>query len=68
MTKAPKSTRVDRWVGYEDKNPHVVTALENTSKHFDDSDDLSVHLLEGVYGQESSFGRWVTINGNHVLI
>jgi len=49
-----KQTNVDIWLGRETK--HKRKALENASKHFDKSDSLTIHLLEAIYGQESSFG------------
>lgn len=50
----PKKSNVDVWIKRE--TPHRQKALENASRHFDDDDALSVHILEGIYGQESSFG------------
>jgi hypothetical protein len=54
----PKSKKklspVDKWLKKE--TPHKREALENASRHFDDSDGLTVNTLEAMYSQESSFG------------
>lgn len=49
-----RKSNVDVWLGRE--TDHVRNALEGASRHFDESDSLTANLLEGVYGQESSFG------------
>lgn len=49
-----KKSNVDEWLKRE--SPHTRKALENASRHFDDQDSLTVNVLEGLYGQESSFG------------
>ncbi len=51
MTK--KRSDVDVWL--ERETPRVRKALE-TASQFLESDHLTVHTLEAVYGQESSFG------------
>ena len=48
------SSNVDKWLKKE--NAHKRAALENASRHFDRDDSLTVNVLEGLYGQESSFG------------
>ena len=48
------SSNVDRWLKKE--TAHKRAALENASRHFDNDDSLTVNVLEGIYGQESSFG------------
>lgn len=53
MSNKPKS-KVDIWL--ERETEHKQKALEKASKHFDKNDALTVNLLEGIYGQESSFG------------
>jgi membrane-bound lytic murein transglycosylase MltF len=45
---------VDAWIEKEDE--HKVKALQTASREFDDNDQFSVHTLEAIYGQESSFG------------
>ena len=49
-----KKSKVQGWLKRE--TPHKRKALENASKHFDDDDAFTVYILEGMYGQESSFG------------
>lgn len=51
-------TKVDKWIDEEEKNAHKVEALENASRHFDENDALTVHIIEAIYGQESSFGKY----------
>jgi len=46
---------VDQWL--ERETPDVQRALKNAAEHFDSDDALDVHVLEGVYGQESRFGQ-----------
>jgi membrane-bound lytic murein transglycosylase MltF len=53
---AKKKSDVDQWIKAE--TPHKKEALENASRHFDRSDALTVHTLEAIYGQESSFGQF----------
>ncbi|MCB0406637.1 MAG: transglycosylase SLT domain-containing protein [Bdellovibrionales bacterium] len=48
------SSKVDQWLKRE--SVHQRKALENASRHFDKNDALTVHHLEAIYGQESSFG------------
>lgn len=50
-----KKSDVDQWL--QEKTPHQNEALENASLHFDHKDALTVHTLEAIYGQESSFGK-----------
>jgi membrane-bound lytic murein transglycosylase MltF len=53
--KMPRTfSNVDRWLKKE--TAHKKAALENASRHFDNEDALTVNVLEGIYGQESSFG------------
>jgi len=49
-----KKTYVDTWLKRETE--HKRNVLETASRHFDKSDTFSVHTLEAIYGQESSFG------------
>ena len=49
-------SEVSQWAGIEKNNAHTVNALENASRHFDELDPFTVHTLEAIYGQESSFG------------
>ncbi len=49
-----KKSKVRGWIKRE--TPHKRKALENASKHFDEDDSFSVYILEGMYGQESSYG------------
>lgn len=49
-----KTSSVDEWLKRE--TPHKREALENASRHFDKSDELTVNTIEGMYSQESSFG------------
>ena len=51
---AKKKSKVEKWL--EKETPHKRKALENASRYFDSKDDLTVNILEGIYGQESSFG------------
>lgn len=51
---AKKPSDVDVWLGRE--TPRIRRALESASRHFDANDELTVNTLEGVYGQENSFG------------
>jgi membrane-bound lytic murein transglycosylase MltF len=53
MAKKQKSN-VDAFL--EREINHVRCALENSSRHFDEKDALTVNTLEAVYGAESSFG------------
>lgn len=54
-TKKPRKPDMDTWL--ESETPHLRTALERASRHFDRNDALDVHTLEAMYGKESSFGR-----------
>lgn len=49
-----EQSNVDVWLKRE--TPRVRRALENASRHFGSDSHLTVHTLEAVYGQESSFG------------
>lgn len=49
-----QKSNVDIWLERETK--HNREALENASRYFDENDNLTVNTLEGIYGQESSFG------------
>ena len=51
-----KKTDVESWLEREKLEPHVCEALENASRYFGRGDALTVNTLEGVYGEESSFG------------
>jgi membrane-bound lytic murein transglycosylase MltF len=51
----PKVTNIDQWLEIE--TPHKQTALENASRHFSETDALTVNTLEAIYAQESSFGK-----------
>ena len=53
MKKKIKS-QVETWITRTTQ--HQLRALENASRHFDGSDSLTINLLEGIYGIESSFG------------
>jgi membrane-bound lytic murein transglycosylase MltF len=58
-TKKPRRQKkristVENWIKKE--TDHKLNALENASRHFDKLDALTVNTLEGIYGQESSFG------------
>jgi Transglycosylase SLT domain len=58
-TKKPRRQKkrisnVENWIKKE--TDHKRNALENASRHFGKDDALTVNTLEGVYGQESSFG------------
>ncbi len=53
-----RNLNISTWIKMEEKEPHKVKALENASRHFDENDSLTVHLLEAIYGQESSFGEY----------
>lgn len=48
---------VEDWVVKEKNQEHLKEALENASRHFDENDPFTVHTLEAIYGQESSFGK-----------
>lgn len=50
--------KVSKWVEIENKeDSDIVKHLENAaSKNFDGNDELDVSVLQGVYGQESSYG------------
>ncbi len=50
----PKKSNVDAWLEME--TDHVQKALESASRYFNSNDNLTVNTLEGLYGQESSFG------------
>ena len=50
----PQKSNVDQWLKRE--TPRVRKALESASRYFDGSDNLTVNILEAMYGQESSFG------------
>jgi len=52
--KTDTASPVDNWLKRE--TPHKREALENASRHFDNSDHLTVNTLESIYSQESSFG------------
>jgi membrane-bound lytic murein transglycosylase MltF len=49
-----QNPNVDIWLGRETK--HNREAFESASRYFDENDNLTVHTLEAIYGQESSFG------------
>ncbi len=49
-----KQSDVDVWLGRE--TPRVRKALENASRHLDPQSGFTVHTLEAMYAQESSFG------------
>ena len=51
---ARKKSKVDTWL--EKETNHKKKALENASRYFDSKDALTVHTLESIYRQESSFG------------
>ena len=52
-----KRQYVEEWIVREKDKKHLVKALENASRHFDEDDPLTVHTLEAIYGKESSFGK-----------
>ena len=56
------ASRVDQWLRRE--TPRTREALESASKYFDGNDHLTVHTLEAVYGQESSFGTMLGVRGS----
>lgn len=49
-----QKSNVTTWLKREDN--HKLKAIENASRYFDKNDELTVNMLEAVYGQESSFG------------
>ncbi|MFA5879982.1 MAG: transglycosylase SLT domain-containing protein [Candidatus Margulisiibacteriota bacterium] len=49
---------ISAWLDEEEKNPHKQKALENASRYFNEKDELNVNLLEAIYAQESSFGKY----------
>ena len=55
-------SNVDTWLGRE--TPRVRKALESASRYFDSNSRLTVHTLEAVYGQESSFGTMMRKPGS----
>ena len=57
-----KQSNVDIWLGRE--TPRVRRALESASRHFDPNSRLTVHTLEAIYGQESSFGILLGTRGS----
>lgn len=56
---AKKRSNVDIWL--ERETPRVRKTLESASRNLGEGDHLTVHTLEAIYGQESSFG---TLMGN----
>lgn len=60
MSEKSKSN-VDVWL--ERETEHKKTALENASRYFDENDNLTVNILEVIYGQESSFGTQMRQRG-----
>ncbi len=56
-----KKTNVDSWI--EDTTSRQGDALEESSRHFDEDDALTVNTLEAIYGQESSFGTKMRTRG-----
>ncbi len=60
----PPPSNVDRWLKRE--TPRVRKALESASRYFDGNDNLTVHTLEAVYAQESSFGTMLRERGSTV--
>jgi hypothetical protein len=52
ISKSPKSKEKSSDIGtwLERETPHKRTALENASRHFDDTDGLMVNTLEAIYG------------------
>ena len=57
-----KQSDVDVWLGRE--TSHVRRALESASRQFGSGSRLTVHTLEAVYGQESSFGVLLGTRGS----
>jgi hypothetical protein len=57
-----KQSEVDVWLGRE--TPRVRRALESASRHFGSNSRLTVHTLEAIYGQESSFGILLGTRGS----
>ena len=55
-------SNVEVWLGLE--TDRVRKALESASGYFDSNDNLTINTLEGVYGQESSFGVLMGIRGS----
>ncbi len=59
---AEKPSSVDQWLKRE--TPRTRKALESASRYFDSNDELTVHTLEAVYGQENSFGILMGTRGS----
>ncbi len=52
-----RTENATKWIKSYKKNSHKRKALESASTNFNESDNLTVHTLEAIYGQESSFGN-----------
>ena len=57
-----KQSDVDVWLRRE--TPRIRRALKSASRHFEPDSHLTVHTLEAVYGQESSFGILLGTRGS----
>ena len=57
-----KKSDVDVWLGRE--TPPIRRALESASRYFSSDSRLTVHILEAIYGQESSFGVLLGTRGS----
>ncbi len=62
INQSRTTANITSWLKRE--TPAVRIALENASKHFDNSDALDVHTLEAIYARESSFGQMAGKRGN----
>ena len=56
-----KKSNVDLWLSKI--TPEQKRALDNAAKIFGEDDLYNVHTLESLYGQESSFGRYMRHRG-----
>jgi membrane-bound lytic murein transglycosylase MltF len=56
-----REKELKEWLARETE--HKRKALENASRHFDDSDVLDAHTLEAIYSRESNFGHQMGENG-----
>lgn len=55
-------SNVEQWLTRE--TPRIRKVLESASRHFESGSHLTVHTLEAIYGQESSFGTMMRMPGS----